>query len=726
MKKAFTFKQLGQTEAANDRGSYRIPKILINGVAKLFLPVALFFLLQMQAAVAQGPGSGWGYYRPITLNPTTPNANYQVKVTLSAGQYSNMNSTGNDLRFYDDANNNCPYWIESWNTSGNSVIWVKVPTTGTDVLILYYGNPSAPAVSSGSTTFDFFDDFTSSLGANWTTITSGGSVIQSGSAVTLSNTNGGTVSLSNTTPFTPATSSFFLETKHKEVGYNRNRFYATTSTGNGCPAGLLATNDYGYFSSSAGTQTSSKIYWNGSFTSSTLLSNNTDYLTRWQITDGSTYNWYSYNYATGAALDATARNTTYASNIRYISILVTEVASTSVIVDWVRVRQYAATEPVATMGGQNTLTAVTTPAVFTSSGNFIVPSGVTSITVQCWGAGGGGSTITSYGARGGGGGGGAFASSILSVSPGNIFPVAVGTGGIANTAGTNSTFNTTSVVAAGGRGGTSNSATAGAGGTTASSTGTTKYAGGNGAAGGSTYSGGGGGGAGTSGAGGNSPTAAAGSFGTGTTQYGGNGGASVSGSNNGNTGSNYGGGGSGAVTNSTTDKTGGSGAKGQVIISWCIPPSAPVVTGPVNYCLNDTATPLSATGSNLLWYLTPTGGTGSSTAPTPSTSIVGTTSYYVSQTIDCESPRARIDVIVYAPFTTINGQTNISCNGGSDGTITILANGGVAPYQFSVNNGASYTSGANPNPYTVIGLGANIQYKIRVKDSTGCQSPAIP
>jgi gliding motility-associated-like protein len=78
-------------------------------------------------------------------------------------------------------------------------------------------------------------------------------------------------------------------------------------------------------------------------------------------------------------------------------------------------------------------------------------------------------------------------------------------------------------------------------------------------------------------------------------------------------------------------------------------PAAPAVTTPVNYCHNATAVPLTATGSNLLWYTVAVGGVGSSTAPTPSTSSVGTTSYYVSQSLlGCESPRAQIDVNVIA------------------------------------------------------------------------------
>ena len=45
---------------------------------------------------------------------------------------------------------------------------------------------------------------------------------------------------------------------------------------------------------------------------------------------------------------------------------------------------------------------------FTSNGSFTVPAGITSITVEVWGAGGKGSTLSTNTA-GGGGGGGAYA-----------------------------------------------------------------------------------------------------------------------------------------------------------------------------------------------------------------------------------------------------------------------------------------------------------------------------
>ncbi|SDJ61579.1 Ig-like domain (group 2), partial [Flavobacterium glycines] len=100
------------------------------------------------------------------------------------------------------------------------------------------------------------------------------------------------------------------------------------------------------------------------------------------------------------------------------------------------------------------------------------------------------------------------------------------------------------------------------------------------------------------------------------------------------------------VTASGTDVNTATQTGTLVVNASCIPPAAPSVNTPLTYCQGSSADVLSATGANLLWYTTATGGTGSATAPTPSTALQGTVSYYVSQTIDCESLRAKIDVVV--------------------------------------------------------------------------------
>jgi PKD repeat protein len=81
-------------------------------------------------------------------------------------------------------------------------------------------------------------------------------------------------------------------------------------------------------------------------------------------------------------------------------------------------------------------------------------------------------------------------------------------------------------------------------------------------------------------------------------------------------------------------------------------PASPSVSG-VSYCQGATASPLNATpnsGNTLVWYgISAVGGTGSSTAPVPSTSAAGLTDFYVSQrntANSCEGPRAKITVTV--------------------------------------------------------------------------------
>lgn len=84
--------------------------------------------------------------------------------------------------------------------------------------------------------------------------------------------------------------------------------------------------------------------------------------------------------------------------------------------------------------------------------------------------------------------------------------------------------------------------------------------------------------------------------------------------------------------------------------------TAPVVSTQVNYFVGQSASPLVATGNNILWYTGSTGGTGTTTAPTPNTASVGSTSYWVSNTNTngCESERIEVVVTVSLPATHLN------------------------------------------------------------------------
>ena len=130
----------------------------------------------------------------------------------------------------------------------------------------------------------------------------------------------------------------------------------------------------------------------------------------------------------------------------------------------------------------------------------------------------------------------------------------------------------------------------------------------------------------------------------------------------------------------------------------------------VYYCPNQTAVPLIVMGQNLLWYTTATGGIGSTIAPTPTTTTSGTTTYYVSQTINSvESPRVAISsVIKTLPSVTITGLGTM-CTGTSQ---NIMAYAGTA---FVWNDGVT-TSQRTITP------SVSTTYTVTVTGVNGCQN----
>src|SRR6185436_3889241 len=190
-----------------------------------------------------------------------------------------------------------------------------------------------------------------------------------------------------------------------------------------------------------------------------------------------------------------------------------------------------------------------------------------------------------------------------------------------------------------------------------------------------------------------------------------------------------------------SQSTGGcEGPRAQIDVIVTALPPAPTVTSPVNYCVGQTATALTATGTNLLWYTVATGGVGSATAPTPSTATPGTTSYWVSQsTGGCEGPRAQIDVIVTAlpPAPTVTSPVNY-CVGQTATALTAtgtnllwytVATGGVgsatAPTPSTATPGTtsywvSQTVGGCESPRTEIIVTVTAIPTVTVNSSTIC------
>lgn len=130
----------------------------------------------------------------------------------------------------------------------------------------------------------------------------------------------------------------------------------------------------------------------------------------------------------------------------------------------------------------------------------------------------------------------------------------------------------------------------------------------------------------------------------------------------------------------------------------------------IYYCLNEAASPLTATpsaGGSLRWYTSATGGTFSTTAPTPSTANSATGGnplvFYVTQVVGGLESTTRIPKFVY-----VDQQLDLYCQAVTPSSITFdFANTGQSSYIYSytVDGGLPVTgTHVTPSNFTVSGL----------------------
>ncbi len=158
-------------------------------------------------------------------------------------------------------------------------------------------------------------------------------------------------------------------------------------------------------------------------------------------------------------------------------------------------------------------------------------------------------------------------------------------------------------------------------------------------------------------------------------------------------------------------------AAASITITVNLKPAMPFVSiDSLNYCQQDKAAMLTAIGANLLWYTSAVGGVGNSVAPTPSTSIVGVTYYYVTQTVNgCESDRKPIAVNVKAkPAAPIVSDVTYCQNAQS---LPLTAGGTNLRWYLGSTGG--FGSPVSPLPGTAY---AGIQYFYVTQTLNGCES----
>jgi hypothetical protein len=106
----------------------------------------------------------YNYCRRVSLTVPTENDEQPVRIELTTSNfdYGNAQMNGDDIRFFIPGTDvYLDYWIERWNNTGDSALWVKIPSVGTATLDIRYGSldvneEDKPGVFSYSTEQELF------------------------------------------------------------------------------------------------------------------------------------------------------------------------------------------------------------------------------------------------------------------------------------------------------------------------------------------------------------------------------------------------------------------------------------------------------------------------------------------------------------------------------------------------------------------------------------------
>lgn len=286
----------------------------------------------------------WHWRKPITLsNGGGALTDFQVKLTVNTGELvsaGKMLSSGADIRFTQaNGTSEIPYWVESGMNTSSTVIWVMVPSVpaGSSTIYLYYGNSGAAAASNGDNTFIFFDSFETDL-SKWTVSGTG-----TASRVTSPVNNGSySMQLANVvTAYANFTAQTSTVVEYDARVAQTNRVWEMRVEDSAGSSGPLLR-----FNSAA-----SRIQYNDGSWNNTgqTYSANTWYSFKLNNIDTATDNYDIYIGGTlrvGSAGFATALASV--SRMEFSSAS----SSSTMYIDLVKVRKFAATEPSSSIGAE--------------------------------------------------------------------------------------------------------------------------------------------------------------------------------------------------------------------------------------------------------------------------------------------------------------------------------------------------------------------------------------
>ena len=299
--------------------------------------------------------TGWNYRKAVTItNAGSVLSDYQVLMTANTASLitaGKMRSDCGDIRFTDtDGSALRYYWIESGCNTTSTKLWVKIPSVpiGAKTIYLYYGNATPPSDgfgSNGTNTFDFFDDFSSSI--DWTNKWQ--SSRQSSYSVSAGNLVMAALSI---------TSNDLIQTKNAYTNFIYDaRLKLQNPTGN-----YSTTSSFSGTSGVAGTQSCILTQIGGivSFPDNWTLGASTPagtwFIHRMIIPSSGTATGYIYsdNYA---SLIHTLSSSVPSHRTLYAGLSEWQSTSGTGYVDWVHIRKYASSEPISSISTTEELPA---------------------------------------------------------------------------------------------------------------------------------------------------------------------------------------------------------------------------------------------------------------------------------------------------------------------------------------------------------------------------------
>ena len=317
----------------------------------LFGVISLSFLsLILLVGVASAETLNY-YYADNEISNNPGLDNFQTYTTID--YRDGMNTDFSNIRMYDSAGNEIPYWIESYTNSTSAKVWYQIDA-GTVSVQCRWGIANETAdESNGVEVFPLlFDSFSGSSvnSSTWNTRTGSGSLSVSSGYLTL---NGGSSATSGINGIKSVSQvagiATITEFRIKRSASSSNWKFKITGVSNGvlndiytgATGNKATTNNEGTpsFSSSG----------DGSNYQTTTLTDTTSWIIESFAVTGS-----SAIYQRDRSTIAT-HSTYYPTNASYVQAGVGNNAGSNALqIDWVLTRKYAATEPTTTMGTTQT------------------------------------------------------------------------------------------------------------------------------------------------------------------------------------------------------------------------------------------------------------------------------------------------------------------------------------------------------------------------------------